>query len=188
MERREVLKYTVLLTGAAISTPLLSSLLTACKSDTKAPDNYRQKFFNDQDFALVRDLIDTILPETDSPSATQVGVHKTIDTMVGQVYKAGEKEDYKTQFNSLSNYLREQNGFRSLSGSEKLDVLKTLESSKEDALKDTRSAYLNLKQQTIAYYLSTEEIGKNYLNYLPIPGKYKACISLEEVNGKAWAL
>ncbi|CAN0381294.1 unnamed protein product [Ectocarpus sp. 4 AP-2014] len=108
--------------------------------------------------------------------------------MVGQVYKAGEKEDYKTQFNSLSGYLREQNGLQSLSGSEKLNILNTLESSKEDALKDVRSAYLSLKQQTIAYYLSTEEIGKNYLNYLPIPGKYEACISLEDVNGKAWAL
>ncbi len=40
----------------------------------------------------------------------------------------------------------------------------------------------------IILYLSTEEIGLNFLNYLPIPGPYESCISLEEVNGKAWAL
>lgn len=49
-------------------------------------------------------------------------------------------------------------------------------------------SYRHIKQQTIAYFLSTEEISTNHLNYLPVPGKYEACISLESVGGKAWAI
>ncbi len=48
--------------------------------------------------------------------------------------------------------------------------------------------YTEVKQQTIAYYLASEEISTKYLNYLPVPGEYKACIPLSEVGGKAWAI
>jgi len=48
--------------------------------------------------------------------------------------------------------------------------------------------YNQIRQQTISYYLSTEEINTKYLNYLPVPGKYQPCISLEEAGGKAWAI
>jgi len=34
----------------------------------------------------------------------------------------------------------------------------------------------------------TEEIATNYLNYLPVPGAYEGCITLESVGGKAWAI
>lgn len=49
-------------------------------------------------------------------------------------------------------------------------------------------SYRHIRQQTIAYFLSTEEICMNHLNYLPVPGKYEACISLASVGGKAWAI
>jgi len=51
-----------------------------------------------------------------------------------------------------------------------------------------KAALLDIKQQAVAYYLSTKEIATNYLNYLPIPGEYEPCISLESVNGKVWAI
>ncbi len=50
------------------------------------------------------------------------------------------------------------------------------------------NTYNQLRQQTISYYLSSEEICTNYLNYLPVPGKYEPCITLEEAGGKAWAI
>ncbi len=51
-----------------------------------------------------------------------------------------------------------------------------------------RDGYLHLKQQAIAFYLSSETIAENYLNYLPVPGEFIPCISLEETGGKAWAI
>lgn len=188
MKRRDLLKYTALATGAALSAPLISSLLTSCASevtDTAGTDQLH--FFNQQEFELVSDLVDLILPKTDSPSASEVGVHHMIDAMVGTVYLENDKSAYKKRFTALTAHLDKTAGgkaFLQLEPNQKLDLLKQLSGSKEAA--EIGQALLNFKQQTVAYYLSTEEIGENYLNYLPVPGEYNSCITLEEAGGKAW--
>jgi len=181
MKRRKLIKLVTLSTGAVLSAPLMSSLFTSCKEAPKIADaDYALQFFTTEDFVLVKTLIDIILPKTDSPSATQVGVHKMIDTMVGTVYKPSDRTNYKYHFSVLKTYLNS-------SSENQLDALQNLSKSSNKNDKTAKDALLNLKQQTIAYYLSTEEIGKNYLNYLPVPGNYNPCISLEEARGKLWA-
>lgn len=193
MNRRDILKYVSLITGAAVSAPLAASLLTGCNTpgvDVADGPSTDLKFFNKKDFALLKDLVDTILPKTDSPAASEVGVHTMIDHMVGGVYGQDYQQSYKAGFNTLSSHLNEKAGkaFSKLDGKQKLELLQQIENSDEGASEDLRTAYLNLKQQTVAYYLNSKEIGTKYLNYLPIPGEYKSCITLEEVGGKAWAL
>lgn len=186
MKRREILKYTALVTGAAVSAPLFSSLLVGCKSEIAENDVGSQlAFFSQEEFTLVKDLVDLILPKTDSPSASEVGIHQMIDTMVGTVYPEKDRAAYKKAFTTLAAYLNKAadgKNFRQLESDKQLQLLKQLEGSN-----DSGKAFLDLKQQTVAYYLSTEEIATNYLNYLPIPGQYDACITLEEAGGKAWA-
>ncbi len=190
MKRREILRYTALATGAAVGAPLLGTILSGCSSD--GVDNsadHQLQFFNNKEFAMVKDLIDTILPKTDSPSASEVGVHKMIDSMVGTVYNKEDREAYKKGFTSLIDHLKKQTGgkeFQNLEADQKLNLLQNME--QEKVQENIRNTYLHLKQQTIAYYLSTEEVAKNYLNYLPIPGDYESCIPLSDVGGKAWAL
>ena len=192
MERREVLKYTALLTGAAVSAPLWSALLSGCDAapnENAATDQLQ--FFNREEFVLLAGVIDLILPKTDSPSASDVGVHYTIDGMVGTVYQEEDKAGFRKGFDALAGYLNsatEGKGLLSRETSEQLNLLQQLESSKEEGLEEARNAFLDLKQQAIAYYLSTKEIATKYLTYLPVPGVYKACISVEEAGGKAWAL
>ena len=182
MERRELIKLVSLATGSLITVPLASSLLISCKDDiTKNDENYSLQFFNNKDFLLVKKLIDVILPQTDSPSASEVGVHQIIDMMVGTVYKPTEKNDYNSRFKALIKYLNSSN-------KNQLIALQDLSKSLNENDNDAKKALLELKQQTVAYYLTTEEISTKYLNYLPIPGKYEPCISLDDVNGKAWAL
>ena len=183
MNRREILKYVAFATGAAISTPLLTSILSGCNTPaTKNEEEYVLTFFSPDEFSKLKEIIDLILPKTESPSATEVGVHQIIDTMVGTVYKSEEKTNYRKNFEAMMVHLNQGN-------KEMLNVLQNLDQLEEgEELKEVRKAYVDLKQQTISYYLSTEEIGKNYLNYLPIPGTYEACISLDEVGGKAWAI
>lgn len=180
MQRREVLRLVSLATGAAISAPLLGSLLSSCKTDIKKDDlDYTLQFFTDEEFARIKSLINTILPKTDSPSATDVGVHQVIDNMVGNIYSENQQKSYRKRLTALIEHLN-------ASSVSELEVLQSLLNSSEN--EDAKRAVLNLKQQTIAYYLTTEEIGKNYLNYLPVPGNYEPCISVEEVGNKAWTL
>ena len=191
MKRRDILKYTALMTSAAISAPLLLSL-EGCKTDPKAlSTNTKPIFFDDESMKLVKSIIDTILPKTDSPSASDVGVHYTIDQMVGSVYKEEDKNSYGSKFKTLTTYLQKEAGeknFHQLDEENRLSILRALSNSNSDTTSDAKSGYLDLKQQTIAYYLNTEEIATNYLNYLPVPGPYEGCITLDSVGGKAWAI
>ncbi|MEM8525533.1 MAG: gluconate 2-dehydrogenase subunit 3 family protein [Bacteroidota bacterium] len=184
MNRRDILKYTALVTGAAVSAPLASALLSSCQSGIAADDiDYELKFFDEEQFALVRQLVDVILPKTDSPSASEVKVHQMIDQFLGEVHVKEEQDNYRTAFSKFSQYLKADDFMKQEVAEQQKRLLQV-----DDAEEGVRKTFMNFKQTTIAYYLTTEEIGTNYLNYLPIPGEYQGCISLEEVGGKAWAL
>jgi len=178
------LRYVVLSTGVAVSAPLLFSL-QSCRSDAGTNADYKLTFFDKEEMSLIRGLVDTIMPKTDTPSATSVGVHQMIDRMVGTVYDGDAKAEYRANFGKLKAYLDEKK-FSVDDPESGQDVLSALFKNKGAA--DAQVALNDLRQQTIAYYLSTEEIATNYLNYLPVPGAYEGCITLESVGGKAWAI
>lgn len=197
MNRREVLRYTAWITGSAISASLASAILSGCSEQTTDPSKLKETgtppstsllhFFTPEQFALVGLLADAILPRTDSPSATDVKVHTTLDSMLGQVFDSAYQTTFKTQWLALESYLNQQQ-FLQLSPTAQVETLQSLELSKSEEAASAKKALVEFKQQVIAYYLTTEEIGEKFLNYLPIPGFYKPCISVDEVNNKAWAL
>lgn len=187
MNRRQMLKYTALITGGSISAPFATAFLSGCSRSDQVGTLSDLHFFNPDQFEWITILADTILPRTDSPSATDVNVHYTIDSMIGQVFDEEFKNQFRTQWAELENYLNRQN-FLDLEPSTRENLLSELELGRENELSEARLVFREIKQQTIAYYLTTEEVGKNHLNYLPIPGEYKPCISVEDVNHKAWAI
>ncbi len=180
MKRRELVKLMSLATGAALSIPLSNTLLIACKEVNKEKEaDYVLHFFDDEAFSFIKNLLEIVLPKTDSPSAIDVGVHQIMDTIIGTVYNPEQQENFSEKFNALKNFVGNE------AEAEKLEIL--LKSDKEKN-KLAKAGLLDIKQQAVAYYLSTKEIATNYLNYLPVPGVYKACVPLDSVNGKAWAI
>lgn len=197
MNRREVLRYTAWITGSAISASLASAILSGCSEQTTEKNAAKDAgaatktsvlhFFTPEQFTLVALLADTILPRTDSPSATDVKAHITLDSMLGQVFDSNYQTTFKTRWLALESYLGQQQ-FLQLSPAAQVETLQSLELSQNDDAANAKKALVELKQHLIAYYLTTEEIGKTFLNYLPIPVTYKPCISLDDVNNKAWAI
>src|SRR5690606_26101861 len=182
MNRREILRYTAWLTGTAISAPLAGIILSGCSEAPKDSVNPvgegeakkpgKLHFFAPEQFALVTLLADTILPRTDSPSASDVNVNVTIDSMLGQVFDDEYKAGFKRNWSELERHLS-QHDFSALDQQARAALLGSLELSQDSSLSSARQALVELKQQVVAYYLTTEEIGKNHLNYVPIPGAYE---------------
>ena len=180
MERRELIKLVTLATGAAVTIPLSSAVLTACsKIEPKDASNYLPDFFSDEDFELLQHFLDFILPKTETPSAVEVGVHQMMDSVVGTIYNKEQQIRFSAAWDLLKPYCVSKDEF---------DKIKEVLASSAENDKKVKKAFVETKQQALTYYLSTKEIAINYLNYLPIPGKYEACIELESVDGKAWAL
>ncbi len=199
LSRRDILRYTALITGSAVSASLAGVILSGCspeQSSTQAsspaaaalvPDESGLHYFSAAQFALVTVLADTWLPRTDSPSATDVDAHKMLDAMIGQVFD----NDYKTRFANGWRLIEDWSGaagFSAADESARADALRAVERGEDAGQAALRAALLDIKQQLVAYYLGTAEVAKKFLNYLPIPVEYKPCISIDEVNNKAWAL
>lgn len=197
MKRRALIKYISLATGGTIAAPLLASLLSGCQAEgLTTTDDYAPQFFSNKEFAVIRNLVDIILPNTDSPSGSEVGVHRTIDKMLFKTYKTEDQLNYKNGFYALLRFLSKTadeaeldiEAVIRLKDQQKEALLSELNTSTDKELKTIKEALQHLKQQSIAYYLSTKEIATNYLNYLPVPGQYEPCIALKDTDGKAWAL
>jgi hypothetical protein len=196
MNRRQILQYTAWITGSAVSASFAGVFLTGC---TEAPPAQKLQnnaaataglpilhFFTPEQFLLAGLIADTILPRTDSPSATDVNAHVTMDSMLGQVFNPQAQASFKKDWLALQDLLQ-QHDFTQKDHPAQVELLQSLELSDDAAQASARNSLLQVKQQLIAYYLSTEEIGKNFLNYLPIPGTYEPCISVDDVNNTAWA-
>jgi hypothetical protein len=191
MKRRQILKYAAMVTGTAICAPITLAMLSGCSKQSNITSDLARaplpspSYFKQTDFTLLSQIIDTILPKTDTPSATDVGVHVIIDNMFAKVYEPEYQAKFMLLFSELSRYL---GNFDNHDGASRLALLKALEMLPINDRNNAYWAYIDIKQQCVAFYLSTEQIAENYLHYLPIPGQYKPCISLDEVNGKAWAI
>ena len=179
-----MLKYVASVTGVAIIAPLLGCSEKVLPIITPAEPLL---FFTPENFKVLTQLIDVILPKTDSPSASDVKVNYIMDQLLGRVFDHEYRNKFSHLFAQLTTYL-DQNNFSELSASKQTAFLTALETLPEEQRNNAFWAYIDIKQQTVVHYLSTEEIAKNHLNYLPIPGPYKPCVPVEELGGKAWAI
>lgn len=194
MNRREILRYTAWLTGTAVAAPLASAVLSGCSdapSDaapaTQPRDGQVLHFFSPDAFDLVSQVADTLLPRTDSPSASDVGVPQTLDTMLGVVLEQSYVEQFQRLWTDLERTLRREQ-FAEQGRDAREALLSELETTDEPTRANAREAMVMLKQQVVIYYLTTETIGEQYLNYLPIPGEYKPCIPVSDVDNRKWAI
>lgn len=195
MNRREILRYTAWLTGTAVSAPLASAVLTGCSdapsgtesTAAKAAEGQVLHFFSPDAFELVTEVADTLLPRTDSPSASDVSVPQTLDSMLGQVLTPDYVETFRRQWADLEKALT-QADFTGQDQAGRETLLSQLETATDATQANARDAMVMLKQQVVIYYLTSETVGEQYLNYLPIPGEYKPCISVDDVDNKKWAI
>ncbi len=182
MQRRQILRYAAYVTGAAITAPFAGAFLTACARDEvqQAANDQQRYFFAEKDFSFLQSFLDTLLPTTDSPSATEVGVADMIDATAGLIYSPKQQSEFKTRFSTLRSWMTEQ--------SDMAGAFAKLEKENTGASTEVTEAYHDLKQQAISFYLATEPVATEFLNYLPVPGPYQGCIPVSEVDHKAWAL
>ncbi len=189
MDRREALKGIGLSLGYLIGTPAVISLLQSCSNEPKT--SWEPVFFNEEQSSVLQKLVDLILPATEKyPGAAELGIPRFIDLYFKKVSDKKEQESFRKGFSLITKEL--------INASDKdyhRLLTKYLKATPEETISfknDDESIYhllTDLRKITIWAYKATEQVGEKILSYDPIPGKYKACISLEEATGgKAWSL
>jgi hypothetical protein len=93
MDRRIALKNMGLAFGYTVAAPTIISLIQSCRQEA-GPD-WVPSFFSPGEGAVIRELADIILPKTDTPSASEIGVHAFIDGYLSEVSSVQEQSFFK---------------------------------------------------------------------------------------------
>ena len=197
MNRREALQKTFAIAGTSALTPALMGLLQSCQQQERL--SWQPVFLNEEQAGTISALVDTILPQTETPGALDMKVDIFIDKVFGELYDKAGQSWVLDEITKLNDRCADQYGstFTGLTDQQRASFLSELESEYPKynssvwgtavGEQEPVGFYRSVKTMALWGYFTSEEIGKNVLNYDPVPGEYKGCIPLEEV-GKVWSL
>ncbi|MCJ7468606.1 MAG: gluconate 2-dehydrogenase subunit 3 family protein [Maribacter sp.] len=215
MDRRNALRNMGLSLGYVVATPTLISLVQSCKNEPII--SWTPDFFSLEQGQVLTQLVDIILPKSDSPSASEVNTHIFIDRFANEVMEKKQQDFIKMSMGKFIDKALKDSGKKSAEDLTPEDLepvlAEALKVSKEDQTKNfelinsyteamdggnpqeldegvARFGFANsLRGLTILGYKTSEYVGENVLDYLPVPGEYIACGDLQELTGgKAWSL
>jgi hypothetical protein len=121
----------------------------------------------EQQLALIGAIADIIIPRTESPSATDVGVPAFIDVIVSEQYSDAEREAFVA-------------GLGGLSASEAaIDAIEKA----ADRRAEPQRTYWRLKGLILHGYFTSERVMKDVLKFEIMPGQYVGDAPLRVKSG-----
>ena len=191
MDRRKALRSIGTGIGAIAVTPTVVSLFQSCQSVA----TYTPVFISENDFKIVSNLMEIIIPKTDIPGAIELKLPEFVDAYIDAVWDEKRKTDFKeawTAFISSSNKAAGKENAGDLSTADwDAQLAKYLKPGNDVPADETlASQFANqLRSITVNAFKTNEFIGEEVLAYAPIPGEQKGCVDLmEATGGKAWSL
>ena len=127
--------------------------------------------------AVLTEVVDTIIPQTDTPGAKALHVQTFIQKMVTDCYEKDVQTAFANGLKKVDQTAHEQYSkpFAACDTAQRLMVLETIEQAPETALKEF---YKLVRQLTIQGFTTSEYVMTKFYNYQPIPGHYYGCVSV----------
>ena len=131
---------------------------------------------NEEQYDVLWVMAERILPRTESPGADDAGVAEFIDLLYGEYF---EDADRKMHEEGLMNFMascEEKKGrsFLELSEREQTDYLTEMDAKGEE------EAFFSSMRKIILWAFFTSEVGMKSMNYLPVPGRFNGCITIDD--------
>jgi len=207
MNRRTALKNLTLSLGYVVSAPMIFNVLSSCKSDVVT---WKSVFLSEGEKHMVTHLVDIIIPASNIPGGLDVNIPEFLDRMYLDVETKLKKNQFQKGAAIFAESFQKKTGKDILKGS-KEEILtlfemyfKLPEEKQEEIIENQRvkeskitasekSNYLlykflfSVRYYSLFGYFSSEKVGKEVLNYDPVPGVYHGCVPLDEI-GNAWSL
>jgi gluconate 2-dehydrogenase gamma chain len=192
IDRREALRKTALLMGAAVSASALSGILQGCKA---APElTYTPSFFTEDQARIVMEVAEIIIPKTDTPGAKDAGVPGFIDVMLKDCYKKEDQDRFIAGLTAFDEEAKKAYGdsFIYCKPEQQVELVTKIHAAALQEAKENKEAkrpfILMAKELTLLGFFTSEQGATQVLQYVAVPGSYKGCIPLSEAgNGKTWA-
>jgi len=215
MDRRRALRNIGLTTGFVVASPALLNLLQSCTAEKAS---WIPEFFTPEEGIALTNIVDVIIPKTDTPSASEVNVPQFIDKYIVEVEFEEDQKRYKTRMAGLVAQLKAKynqdladitpeqyeeivaenlkvNGDKRDELNKRISVEgNEIDLDKAEKVEQDNEALAfgminDLRWSTINAYKNSQKIGEEVLAYDPVPGLYNGCMPLEEATqGRSWSL
>lgn len=157
MKRRTAIKQLFILAGGMV-------IATSCTGDrNKASIALSKVDFSKDDEDVLAELVEAIIPETDSPGAKSLNLHLFVMKMVDDCHSPEDQKSFVAG-------LKKAKSLHGKSGSEILTYFSSLPKD------DTFLAIL--KSRTIMGYQNSEYVMKNKVIYELVPGRYDGAVKV----------
>lgn len=201
MDRRELLKQVAFVMGGAISAPAIFGVMSGCspKHDAESQLTWKPQFLNDAQAALVTAVAEIIIPKTDTPGASEVGVPQFIDVMLKDVYPAEDQQRFLSGLQEIDDEASKVKGksFVELVAKDQEELVRKHHDAAVKAEEEMRGTsrhdlkrpfVLMMKELTMLGYFTSQPGATTVLQYAAVPGAFHGCIPIKEAgNGKTWA-
>lgn len=214
MNRRQALKNLGLGAGIMVVGPTTLGLLQSCKNDPKV--DWEPVFLSTSNGYALKQVLNIILPATDTPGANDLNIANFIDSYMNEVASEERQNNFNRSANAFAAAFKDifdkdpekgdEEEYRQIvdkylraTPEEREDYLRRNTETQDPMDKDPEEnmdfeagaySYLtDVRGMGIWAWKTSEEIGENVLWYDPIPGEYIPCGPVTELgNGKAMSL
>ena len=170
MNRRDLLKKGVYgLAGVSLSSTLMSTL-QSCTSIEK----YSPHYFSKTEFSLLSNIVDFLIPKTETPGALEMKVPQFIDIIISETYNNESKNNFSNKLKVLIEDFKSNNIDLSDYKSMKSKFVNDFNN------KTHQEIYNQIRDLTVWGFKTSKEIALNVLNYNPIPGYQLGCVDIDK--------
>lgn len=180
MDRRDAIKKSIVLAGGIIIAPeLLAQAL-------ENPAPYLQAVPATR-LALLAEMADTIIPETDTPGAKATKTEEFIVVVVEACLSPEQRDFFWQSLDIIEQQCMTINGrsYLDCTQDERHKLMRQLEAAAKNASPGQPAFFTLLKSMTLHGYFTSEAGATLALNYDPIPGKWIADMPIDG-DTKAW--
>lgn len=128
---------------------------------------------------LLAEVVETIIPVTDTPGAKELGVHQFVEKMIADCYDKKTQDSFTSGLAVLDTQSQQtfRKPFIEGSAQQRIHILEGMELSDDPAKK----AFFGLvKGLTIQGYMSSQYVMTNLTHYEMIPGRFHGCVPVKQ--------
>jgi len=194
IDRREALRRAALLLGGALSASTVAGVLAGCEARRTPDGAWAPRALSSEQLDLVATIAEHILPETDTPGARAVGVHRFIDAMLADSFPDEERRHFLAGLSDVDARAQRSCG-RAFLRCATLEQRAVLDQLDREAFAATASPpdrlpvpfFRTMKELTLVGYYTSEVGATRELRHAPVPGRFEGCVPLDQI-GRAWAV
>ena len=171
MKRREAVHSLGLLTTHALFPGILTGFIASCGENPPKEIPFSSAFFSEEEWAILPQIIDTIIPATKTLSASETGTQYFLDEVFDKCMVEGQKE---ALHDGLGAFIPQ---FQSSENKEEFLTEIDQKAFTGDA---SLAWWVTLKQHTMIGFFTSQEGTTKASNYVKVPGDYEGEIILDK--------